>query len=313
MPAVDRQRRRVATGMLIILAMGGAAVLIFSLNRIVEAVRDTYQIVGVFYEAPRLQVGSTVRLAGYPVGEVTRIELLPPGPEEVPPFAATLRLPIRYREEIRTDSRIRLTRQRLLSEPVVEIYPGTLTSPILPPGDTLRALPPIHPGDVAAMARTVRASFDTLLGEGKALRTELQTTAAYRERLRAALEGARARVRELERTVQEGPLTSFLDDPRWRRSLAKLELDVATIVDAARERARTARGAETDAALTELVSRAERLTAQIRALQALLDAPLGFPERWESDPAIREAITSTRAHLDSLIEITKRRPWRYFF
>lgn len=313
MPTVDRQRRRAAIGAVLILAMAAVAVLIFSLNRIVESTRDTYKIVGVFYEAPRLQVGSTVWLAGYPVGDVTRIELLPPGPEEVAPFAATLRLPTRYREEIRADSRIRLTRQRLLSEPVVEIYPGSPATPILAPGDTLRALPPVHPRDVAARARAARATIDTLFAAGKALRVEIERTATHRERLRVAVEGARAEMSELDRTVREGPAAEFLDDQRWRSSLAKLELDVGAIVDAAQERARTVRGAGVDSALAELVRHAERLEAEIGALRALLDAPLGFPQRWESDPALLDAIAATRAHLDSLIEVTRRRPWRYFF
>jgi len=313
MPTIDRQRRRVAIGSVIILAMMAIAVFVFSLNRIVEAMRDTYQIVGVFYEAPRLQVGSTVRLAGYPVGEVTRIELLPPGPGGSPPFAATLRLPARYREEIRADSRIRLTRQRLLSEPVVEIYPGTPTSPVLGPGDTLRALPPVRPGDVAARARAARAAFDTLFAAGRTLRAEVAATAAYRARLAAALEGVLTGVQELERSMRDGALAEFLEDPRWRGMLAQLEREVTALADVARERTRVLRGVEADTALAELVRRADRLAEQVGALRALLDAPLGFPQRWESDSALIEAIASTRAHLDSLIDVTRRRPWRYFF
>lgn len=300
-------------GLAIMVAMLATAILIVALNRIIEATRDTYLIVGIFYEAPRLRVGSVVRLAGYPVGEVTRIELLPPNHESIPPFAATLRIPTRFRGEIRRDSGIRLVRQRLLGEPVVELRPGTLGSLVLQPGDTLRARPPIRPATLAAMASAARASFDTLVAEGQVLRAEFQATAELRERIRVNLERAQVELMAFERQLEEGPLAEFLADSAWRLSLARIERELGAIADAARARARTVRDAEYGAALAELIRRAEEVADRIAALRALLNATSGFPWRWEADPALRQAIATTRAHLDSLIEVTRRKPWRYFF
>lgn len=314
MPTVDRQRRRVVIGRILILGMMALAALIFGLNRLFEALRDTYLIVAVFHEAPRLHVGSMVRLAGYPAGSVVRIELLPPGTlEETPPFAATLRIDTRHRELIRRDSELRLVRQRLMSAPIVELYPGTTESPILRPGDTLRAPPPIRPRSLIATARTVRASFDTLIAEGKSLRAEFEVMAEFRATAWEALEDLAAEFGVLERGLADGPLGEFLAEPGWRQSLQRIEAEATAIAELARERVGVVRGPELGAALEEFARRADETARRVAELRELLDAPLGFPKRWEEDNAIREAAAAARAHLDSLIEVTRRRPWRYFF
>lgn len=313
MPAGHRQRRRVVIGVALIAVMAAAAILIFYLDTLVRASQSTYSIVGVFYEAPRLRVGSPVRVAGYPAGQVTRIELLPPGAEEVPPFAATLQLPTRLQAEVRRDSRIRLQRQRLMGEPLVELTPGTAVSPILQPGDTLRAEPPLRASELMAMARAVRRSIDTLMEEEKVLRARSRPLIPDAERLRAGLNEVRGEFQRFERDLREGPLTAFLQDSTDRETLRRAAMLAGEIADLARARAATPDEARFGPIFESIVRRAAALEEEVERLRALLEEPRGFPGRWERDPALREAIAATRAHLDSLIEVTRRRPWRYFF
>lgn len=313
MPAGVRQGRRVATGVAIIVALIAAAIIIFYLDAIIASTREQYRIVGIFYEAPRLREGSPVRVAGYPVGQVTKIELLPPGGESIPPFAATLRLPARIRNEIRRDSRIRLQRQRYMGESLVELTPGTATSPVLLPWDTLYAQPPVQAIDLVARARAVRSSIDTLLQEEAALRARAEPLSAVADRVQAELGAARDEFRRFERYFDTGPLAAFLRDTTERRALERVAGLAGEIAGRARARLATLEEAGYRPALESLARRADALREDVERLRALLEEPRGFPGRWETDPALREAIERTRANLDSLIEITRKKPWRYFF
>lgn len=314
MPAGVRQGRRAAIGAAIIIAMIAAAIFIFYLDEIIRSTRKTYSIVGIFYEAPRLRAGSPVRIAGYPVGQVTRIELLPPSRDSIPPFAATLLLPTRLQDELRRDSRIRLQRQRLMGESVVELTPGTPASPILRPGDTLYALPPLRTADLKVMASRVQSSIDTLLAEEAALRERARPLTAVAKRLHLDLIAARAELQQFERAVRTGPLATFLaDSSTTRMALERVAALAGEIADQARSRAATLGEAQYRPALESLARRADELGEEIGLLRRLLEEPRGFPGRWEEDPALRNAIAETRAKLDSLIELTRRKPWRYFF
>jgi phospholipid/cholesterol/gamma-HCH transport system substrate-binding protein len=313
MPAGVRQGRRVAIGAAIIVALIAAAIIIFYLDAIVASAQEEYRIVGIFYEAPRLREGSPVRVAGYQVGQVTRIELLPPGGESIPPFAATLQLPTRIRDELRRDSRIRLQRQQYMGESLVELTPGTITSPVLQPWDTLYAEPPLEAAGLVTRARVIRNSIDTLLQEEETLRARTQPLGAIAHRLRAELGSARDEFRRFERDFDTGPLPAFLRDSTERRALERVADLAGEIADLARARLATLEEAGYRPALESLAHRAEMLREEVVRLRALLEEPRGFPGRWERDPALREAVERTRAHLDSLIELTRRKPWRYFF
>lgn len=313
MPAGVRQGRRIAIGLALIAALIAAALIIFNLDAIVHSTRTTYTIVGVFFEAPRLRVGSPVRVAGYRVGEVTRIELLPPGGESIPPFAATLRLPTQVQAKLRRDSRIRLQRQRLMGEPVVEVTPGTVDSPILRPGDTLRASPPFRAVDLVTMASALRGSLDTLLAEEATLRERAEPLAEVAKRLHSDLSAARAEFLRFEHELRTGPLTAFLQDTTERAALERVAAAAGEIAELARARAATVSEADYRAALEGLAQRATALGTEVRHLRALLEEPRGFPGRWEQDPALRNAITATQVQLDSLIEFARRMPWRFFF
>jgi ABC-type transporter Mla subunit MlaD len=313
MPSGVRQGRRIAIGAALIVGLIAAAILIFYLEAILRSSRDTYSIVGIFFETPRLRIGSTVRIAGYPVGEVTRIELLPPDGDTIPPFAATLRVPVRLRTELRRDSRIRLQRLRFMGEPVVELTPGTIAAPILQQGDTLRAQPPIRTATLVEMAGALQSAIDSLLADEAVLRRRAESLAPLAARLRSDLAGARAEFQAFERQLRAGPLPDFLEDTTWRRTLRELAARATEIETLARARVATFSDTLQRPALESLARRAGALRAEIDALRALLESPLGFPRRWEEDPALRNAIEATLARLDSLIEISRRKPWRYFF
>jgi hypothetical protein len=312
MPPADRQGRRFTIGLLLIVVLLALAVLIFFLTTIVRDAKLIYHIVGVFPEAPRLRTGSEVWLAGYRVGEVSRIESLPLQHDSTALFAASLSLPEWAREKVREDSRIELGRPHLLGEPVVEITPGTPSSPSLPPGETLFARPPISRERLRVQVITLRTAIDTLVAEGAALRPRLERPAREFEALSRELAQLGNQTRALSRELEASPLRAFLADTSWRAALRRIEGAAHEIGRLAAMRAAPADSLEREA-VQRLALRAEELEREIDRLRTALGEPQGFIGRWERDPALREAVARVQAHLDSLIAVTKRKPWRYFF
>src|SRR5690606_31471221 len=94
----------------IIVVLLAAATLIFLIDRIRMRLRDTYTIVGVFHEIGRVDEGATVWLAGFPVGRVTGVELLPPERRTDAGYAIDLELPVENRALVRGDSEVRILR-----------------------------------------------------------------------------------------------------------------------------------------------------------------------------------------------------------
>jgi hypothetical protein len=270
-------------------------------------------MVGIFFEAERLQNGSAVRVAGYALGVVTKIELLPPDGDSVPPFAATIQLPSWIRSRIRHDSRIRLERPRPMGDPVVELTPGTPESPIVQPGDTLYARPPLRTATIVELAGELRGAIDSLLADERVLRERSRPLAARRARLERELTAIHGDLLAFEQKLRVSPLAEFLADTTSRATLVRIGAQAGEIGELARARSATLSDTLYRPVLESIAGRATALHEEIGRLRELLEAPLGFPTRWEEDPALRNAIEVTRARLDSLIELTRRKPWRYFF
>lgn len=313
MPYEARQSRRVAIGLLLTAAIMAAIVLVFFSQAIVDAARGTYEIVVIFYEAPRLRGGSMVQLAGFRVGEVTKIEVLPPNDTMAAPFAATVRVPERVSAQLRRDSRARLRRNRPMGEPIVDLIPGTPYSPVLRPGETLYASPPVRAGELVALGKEVRSAIDSFFMEEKAIRGSVALLAERSDRIRREMMEISAAFARLESHLDDGPLPEFLADPGWRESLTRMGGLIDEIERLVRARAATVDETEALQSVEALELRIGEIRAAVARLGSLLEESGGFPGRWEYDPALREAIAATRAQLDSLIEITRRRPWRYFF
>jgi ABC-type transporter Mla subunit MlaD len=308
-----RQTRRLVIGFILILAILVVWILIFFLEKIVLSARDTYSIVGIFFEAPRLRVGSPVWIAGHPAGVVTRIELLPPTEDSIPPFAATLQIVSRLQPEIRRDSRIRLQQQRFMGEPVVDLMPGSPRAPILQPGDTLRATPPPRSAALVARGRALSDQIDSLFAEGAMLREKTRRSASFVGEIETELERVRTDFRALTDQFGTGPLPDFLADEGWRRALERIGRSAGEIDSLARARMLVLTDTLARSALDDLSRQVAELTGAIAELRATLEEPRGFPARWEEDPAIRNAIEGVRVRVDALIDFARHHPWRFFF
>lgn len=313
MPTRGRQGRQVAIGAAIIAALTLVALLIFFLSDILRHARDTYHLVAVFEQAPRLRVGSEVWIGGYPVGHVARIEFLYPDPDGGGRLALILEIPTRFRSFIRRDSYVRVSGYRLLGDPAVDVVPGSPDQPQLQPGDTLRAFPHLTLDQLLAKGNAARAALDSLRASVAALDPLVRARAPSFARAGAALDAARAEYGRLAEQFDGGALELFLQDSAWRASLARLEAASRQIRDALRQARRPTPTGDPGAALQGLVRRTEPLSQQLDHLKALLAHPDGSLGRLAQDSALVTALRRARAQLDSLAAEARADPLRFIF
>ncbi|HEX7117990.1 MAG TPA: MlaD family protein [Longimicrobiales bacterium] len=308
-----RQGRRTLIGVLLILGTAAVAAFIILLDDLRRALTDTYTIVGVLPAADAVDAGTPVWIAGRPVGDVTRVELLPRETTDGERFAATLRIPTRYSRLVRRDSDLGLARPGLLGDPVVNLMPGSSAAPALAPGDTLVARVPPGLDQVRAAADTLRRALDSLAAEGRALRSRARARAPAVDATLAALRDAGDELDALTAAYRQGPLADFLADTAIHASLDRIRAASDEIAARADARLARLRDPALAASLRRLRARAATLRARADTLRAMLDEPRGFLGRWRNDPALRDAMTAVRAQLDSLIAEARSEPWRWVF
>lgn len=309
-----RERRRVVAGFTIIAALLATAAAIFLLDRIRLWLRDTYTVVGVFHEIGRVDEGTTVWLAGVPVGRVADVELIPPERSTGAGYAVLLEIPVENRELVREDSELRIVRPSFTGRPIVEILPGTLAAPVLAPGDTLYADPPIHARALLDDALALARSVDSLRAEAAAVDSLLRLRAPVLDQLATRLDAAGQELATLAHSLDHGPLGDFLNDREWRTALARIRETAGAIEVAVEARIATLRDAPLGRRLDAFAERARDLQLRVARLESILDEePLGFATRYRQDPAIQEALAGIRAQIDSLVQETRKRPWRFFF
>lgn len=309
-----RERRRVVAGFAIIALLLAGATVIFLLDRIRMSLQDTYTVIGVFHEIGRVDKGATVWLAGFPVGRVTDVELLPPVRWSGAGYAVHLEIPVENHALVREDSEIRIVRPGFTGRPIVEILPGTPAAPALAPGDTLFADPPIRVRALLDDALAIARSVDSLRADAAIVDSLFQLRTPVLDRLASRLDVAGRELATLSNALEQGPLTAFLNDEEWRASLAQIRETAGEIELAIEARLNTIRDAPLGERLNAFAERARDLQTRVARLEEILATePLGFTARYRQDPALRDALTAVRAQLDTLVLETRKRPWRFFF
>lgn len=309
-----RQGRRAVGGALLILATIGICAFIAFLDDIIEAFTDGFSIVGVFPEATALDAGTPVWIAGRPAGAVTRVEMLRPGAAGQDRFAATLRIRSAHAPLLRRDSELTLMTPRLLSDPVVNLMPGSVTAPPLAPGDTLVARRPLTPRQVLQRVDTVRRALADLELERRQLAVRTNEMRPAMQAAADALQGAGEELQSLALAAEHGSLSRLSGDTAVHATLARIRAAAGEIASRAEARIARTRDPALADALRRLSARADTLGAHVDALRAMLQTePHGFSARWQTDPALRNALAGVRVQVDSIVAEARRAPWRWVF
>jgi ABC-type transporter Mla subunit MlaD len=309
-----RQRRRPLIGGLIIAALFAGAMLIFFLGDIVGTFERRYTIVALMPDAPGIGPGSPVWVGGKRAGEVTAVGFMPLDIDTLGRLWVGLELPRSVQEQVRADSRVRVTAQALIGEQTIDIAPGTALAPMLAEGDTLRTRRGPSLDEVTRRAAALRTVLDTILVQVREVSPLLQARAAQAGGAMAAMDAAMLELDRLRADMRANPGLALVRDDAFRESLQRArehagELPVA--VD--RLRLQYGAGGDVGLALRGLEARADTLRARLDAAAALLDQPQGFIGRYREDPALLNAVDAARASLDSLIAEVRRNPLRFVF
>lgn len=309
----DRDRRRVRRGLLIVLGLVALAVLIISLDEIAESRVETVDIAAELPESEGLAAGAAVWIAGYQVGEVVKVALLPPaggaGEGGGSRIVATARLPADHLRLLRTDSRAHLTAASLMGDAILEFSPGTAHAPRLAAGDTIpAAYGPDQMKQALGTGRRVLVELDTL---AQRLR---HIAGLYRERrpmldeLSRSIEVASAGLDRAARSLEEGPLPAALADARLGERFDRVRAALAQIEHGL--------GRYSTGVLGENVAGAQARADSLRAEIAVLDSAAadvsGFLGRFQADSAIGVAAGRASAQMDSLAREVMSNPLSFF-
>lgn len=132
--------RQVRVAVLVVVALLLLGYGVIRVGRIFDVFAKRYELVTLVPSALGLREGAPVTLAGQRIGQVSAVDFIPvrqkTGEENL---RVRLAISERVRDQIRADSRAFLRTQGLLGDKFVDIEPGTVTAPVLQPGDTLVA------------------------------------------------------------------------------------------------------------------------------------------------------------------------------
>lgn len=309
---------QVRVGVLIIGALALLAAGVFFVGQVGNVFGERYRLVTLMGSGAGLAPGASVQLAGQTVGQVERIDWIPPEERREHDAAVAVWMAVNreVKRQIRADSRARLRTQGLLGDRVVDIRPGSPEADVLAEGDTLLSSEPLDyqeileqaSGAVTGLARLTRRLEEVtrraLAGEGSLGRLITDET-LYREL--SSLSGSLARV--LERAAGgEGSLGKLLTDDRLYDRLVSVTASLDTLTaGVAGGRGTLGRLATSDSLYREArstVTRADSLLRRLEAGQGTAGKVLTRDELYEE---LLKALTDVNALLADLRE----RPRRY--
>ena len=314
MATFERQGHETLYGGLIIVGIIVFAVCIFVLDAVVAAFRDFDEIVAVMPEAPGVTKGTAVWISGKPVGTVSRVSFLPIRSDSTAQIAVALQFPHEYHELIRDDSRVRLTSERFIGEPVIDILPGT-SAALVAHGDTLFMGNIVTPEELREKAAKVKQLFDSAIVELRAVAGPARNRMAALAPVMRNMAAAQQELASLTTAVQNGPALELLSDGRLNDHIASLQKTAAELGPAFA----TARSRMTDAetgvaaSMGRMQTGAERLSASLTRLQALMEENNGTMYRMSADSALLRTLHGVQAQLDTLMMEARKNPLRFVF
>lgn len=301
-------------GTLILVGLFTGSLLIFFLDDLLGMFERHYVVHVVLPGATGLSAESPVWVSGRRVGRVSSVGLLPSGADSLARVVVGVELPMSVQPQVRRDSQVRLTATGPISEPVIDITPGSATSPILPPGDTLRQTPMVTAMQLTSRAEVVKADLTTALADLQAQVPAVRARLEQTERAFAGLEAVMEQAQQMQLDLDANPGFALLQTPSFAASLENTRGHAAELpVMFRRLSETTGAAAEVRAALARLQLRADSLRAQLAAADAALNNPNGTLSRMQQDTAITRALNAARAELDSLIADMRSNPLRYVY
>jgi phospholipid/cholesterol/gamma-HCH transport system substrate-binding protein len=321
-----------------LLAVVGILLLIFAVYRVgqvFDVFAARYEVVTLVPSALGLREGAPVTLAGQRIGQVSRIEFIPPG-QKVGENNLLLRLALseEVRDQIRSDSRVFLRTQGLLGDKFVDIQPGSPHAAILTQGDTLIAGRTVDIDEFMAQAasamdtallvvRSIRRVADGIAAGEGTLGRLLVDDRLYMEVIGTA-SAMRTTLAQLNRP--DGTFGRLVHDPALYENLtgavARLDSVAALAMYGEGTIGRLLRDdtlhnsllgtvERVEGSLISAVARADTAMAQITDFLARMTEGDGTVQRLFTDPALYDELLKAIIDVQSLINAIRVDPERY--
>lgn len=305
------QGKRVLAGCAILMVILTTTAFLFFFEAIRAAFRETYSVVIIMPSAAGLREGTPVWIAGNQVGKVTTIAFRPVQSDSIASIAVTVELPAEHQWMVRTDSRVRLTTQRAIGDPLIDIAPGSRNAAMIGEYDTLYALPRPSIAEAMSNIKIIRVMLDSLMRDGEALVPMALDRQRQFTRVTDRLSVVQRELRVLTSSFSsaDGSLR-LLSDPGLRQSFTHLSTTSRQLSVSFSQAAARFTDPPMKSAFTALQTRAAAISAQIDSLNTVMAN--GSLPRFARDSAIMKALHRAQLELDSLMAVTKRNPLRFW-
>lgn len=305
-------------GLLILAALAVIAGGVFWVGSAGHVFGERFRLVTLMNSASGLAPGASVQLAGQNVGQVSRVDLIPPERRSAAgeAVAVTLAVNREVAAQIREDSRARIQTQGLLGDRLINITPGSPEAPRLQPGDTLAAVEPLDyqellgqasgaVGDLTEITRNLSDLTGRIAeGEGTAGRLLLDPT-LYRRLV--SLSGS------LDSTLTavnggDGTLGRLLHDDRLYRRLVASAASLDTVTSRIRRgEGSLGRMVASDSLYRSVAGAAGRADS----LLARIVAGEGTAGRLVAEDAMYEELLKTLVDLNATLDQLRENPRRF--
>lgn len=307
--------RRLLPGLAALGALLAGAIGIIAFARVGSLHGDTYRFRIIAGDAGGVMKGTQVWIAGRRVGLVRGVGFRSTLADTLGRLAVDVEVLRRYQPEIRHDSRVSFENGGTpIGAVVVAIGVGSAGSPVVAPGDTIRALPPFDRDSLRAQIGRATKQIPAMLGNLRTMSAGLQRAAQLLDTTR---EDGSPTIMEVAGDVERlqaraadgrGTIPRLLHDralaARARRTAAAAE----SLLAATRGGTGTVGRLATDSAL---ILRLAAVRAEIGTVQRALAEERGTAGRLAHDSALERDLGRLQRGLDSTIADAKRRPGAY--
>ena len=300
---------------LAVIIVGGIAVLSFA--RVGALHGSTIRVYSSMSEARGVMKGTPVWLEGQPVGQVLRVEFLPPTADTGASVLVVMDLLKRHVKYVRRDAVAQITSGgTLIGAPVVSINNPSSTARVIQEGDTIHSLPQGDPEGVASRIALASRDFPAIIANVKGLRSQLGsvggTTGALLNDDALKIDIVRNRgTRLANRALHGNGTVARVMNGGTARATARATHALAQ-ADSLRALLSTNQSVvgrfKRD---TTLIRTVTSLRNDITLARAMLDGSQGTAGRVLHDSALTRQLTATEKELAVVIADLRAHPMRY--
>ena len=309
--------RSLLPGIIALAVVIGGVIAVLSFARVGALHGATIRVYSSMAEARGVMKGSPVWLEGQPVGQVVRVDFLPPSADSNARVLVAMDVLKRNAKNIRSDAVAQITSGgTLIGAPVVYLNTTATDAPNIAEGDTLHSVPQGDPEGVASRIALASRDFPAIIANVKDLRSQLGsvegTTGALLNDDALRIDLVRTRgTRLANRTLHGNGTFGRILNGGTSRAAARAQHALAGV-----DSLRALLGSNQSVVGrfrrdTSLMRTVTSLRNEVSLAKAMLDEPRGTAGRVLHDSAVTRQLTATERELAAVIADLRAHPMRY--